>query len=124
MTTRQSLWQQEHAEAGLCGKCSRPLFKAGRCFRHSLTTALARRGILTLAKRNRTKFERFAAGMQARYERIVKDEGFAVDALREPEVVVDLVGFVWATGRERKKLLEVIAKFDDLAIRERFRGTA
>jgi hypothetical protein len=63
----------------------------------------------------------FVNGAAARFQRILMDEGFMVDAITEPHEMIRLSGMTWARGSLRKKVLEVTAKFDDLAIRRRFR---
>lgn len=80
------------------------------------------RGILRLAQSRKGQWNKFVVGLMARHERVLHDEGFAVDVLHEPQALIEMAGFVWAKGRYKKKLLDVINRVDDLAIRLRFSG--
>lgn len=124
-TTRQAAWQKKNKEQGLCIRCSAPRWDHGKqfCFQHTLLYAFDKRGIRGYVTRTKRSWNLFVNMMAARYEGILLDEGFAVDAVKEPERIVDAAGFSWAkTGKLRGKILDVIGKFDDHAIRKRFRG--
>jgi len=120
MSTPQTKRILEKRKEGLCDSCSRPVFASQKCFRCDLVRAFAKRGLSKYRLRNKRAWNNFVVGMAARYERILQDEGFAVDAIREPERMITLSGMTWAEGRPKKKVLEVIAQFDDRAIRRRF----
>jgi hypothetical protein len=123
MPSRQAEWAKAHRKSGLCTRDSRPAWKGGLCFQCALVVEFSKRGMLAEAKRHGPSWRKFVAGMAARYERILKVEGFAVDAVMGPELVIAESGMgIWAKYKERKKVLEIIARFDDRAIRERFRG--
>jgi len=120
MSTPQTKRILEKRKEGLCDSCTRPVYSKRKCFRCDLVRAFAKRGLARYRVRNRTAWNIFVVGMAARHERILHDEGFAVDAIREPGRMIDLSGMTWARGRVRKKVLEVIAQYDDRAIRRRF----
>jgi len=106
---------------GTCGRCPRPYWRAGMCFRCYVWKEFTTRKMSSYAKRAMGKFNVFMVGLAARYERILHEEGFAVEAVKEPAYLIDKAGFDWARGRLRRKLLEIVAKVDDVAIRERFK---
>lgn len=112
--------QAARRAAGVCSSCDAPVFAAGKCFRCYLVRAFARRGIGYYRRRQLKAWNVFVHGMAVRYERILQEEGFAVDAIRAPEDLIDVSGMTWAKGRLRKKVLEIIAQMDDRAIRKRF----
>ena len=120
MSTPQTKRILEKRKEGLCDSCARPVYSKRKCFRCDLVRAFAKRGLSKYRLRSKAAWERFVVGMAARYTRILEDEGFAVDAIREPQEVIRLSGMTWATGRNRRKVLEVIAQYDDRAIRKRF----
>ncbi len=117
---RQARWKKDHRERGLCTCCSRPTWKTGLCFRHHLSRAVSKAGLRKIKFSDPAAWNAFAVGMEARYHRIVTDEGFAVKALNEVEEVIDGAKFPWARGRARTKLMEIVAAYDDAAIREVF----
>jgi len=120
MPTPQTIRIKENRKKGLCDSCPRPVYSKRKCFRCDLVRAFAKRGLGRYRLRSKPAWERFVVGMAARHERILHDEGFAVDAIREPQEVIRLSGMTWATGRNKRKVLEIIAVYDDRAIRKRF----
>ena len=120
MPSNQAIKQKERRDQGVCYRCGREVFNAGQCFRCTLARKFAKRGLTGHRKRTVRAWELFVNGMSARYARILNDEGFAVDALRDPENIIGLARLNWAKGRLRKKVLEVISEMDDHAIRRRF----
>ena len=121
MPSRQREWQKRKRAAGECMSCGEKEWAANACFRCYLARKFAKRGLTYYRKRSVGAWERFVSGMAARFQRILIDEGFAVDALIEPQVLIRLAGFSWAKGKLRKKVLEVVAEMDDIAIRRRFK---
>ena len=121
MATKQTQVIMEHRKAGLCDSCTRPVWRDRKCFRCDLVRAFSKRGLSTYRLRGKKAWNLFVVGMAARHERILHGEGFAVEAIRTPGDVIDLAGMKWAArGTLRKKVLEVIAQYDDHAIRRRF----
>ena len=120
MSTRQTQRILEKRKLGLCDSCPRPVWRDRKCFRCDLVRAFAKRGLSRYRLRKPRAWNLFVVGMAARMERILNDEGFAVDAIREPERMIELSEMTWAKGRLKKKVLEIIAQYDDTAIRKRF----
>lgn len=120
MASRQAAWAAEHRAAGLCVRDSRAAWKSNLCFECHLKMQFKKRGLLERVKKDKKAWAALVAGMFTRYNRIVQDEGFAVDALMAPEKVIAAAGFDWAKYKAKKQVLEVVAHFDDKAIRERF----
>lgn len=121
--SRQREHQIRRAEAGLCYTCEAPAWRNKVCIRCAIRKQFSRLGISGFAVRYSRSFDVFVAGMAARYERILVDEGFAVDAIREPEKIIEVSGVgAWAKRRLKRKVLEVIQRLDDKAIRERMRA--
>jgi hypothetical protein len=81
---------------------------------------MSKYGLLGKAKKEKKAWDRWVAGLMSRYTRILTDEGFTLDSATAPEGVVKLAGFTWAKYKAKKQLLEIVGKFDDRAIRERF----
>lgn len=121
MVSRQTEWQRERRAEGVCFRCRGEVFKQGMCFRCHLTVRMRDRGISSkMVRRTQKAYETFVAGLYARYRRILEDEGFALNAITEPEAVLEAAAFPWARGRLKTKMLAVIAHYDDAALRERF----
>lgn len=121
MPSRQSEYAKRHRAAGLCENCPKEVFLSGRCFGHALYREFHKHGMGSYTRRFPKAWTLFVNGMAARYQRVLMDEGFMVDAITEPQAIVRLAGMTWARGPLRRKVLEVINKMDDLAIRRRFR---
>ena len=120
--TRQRKYQIRHKDAGLCQRCTRPMWKGSHCFRCHLRMALSKARLLGEATKVKKSWELFVICMMARHERILHDEGFAVDIIA-PSVLIDTVGWHdWCKGRAKKKVMRIINAFDDFAIRKRFSG--
>lgn len=119
--SRQRVYQIRHAAKGLCHLCSRPVWRQNVCFRCYVRRHFGKHGIIHRAKRSPKTLDTLIVGMAARFERILHDEGFSVDAVKEPAKMIEASG-IQAKGKYKKKILAVIARMDDLAIRERFGG--
>ena len=120
MVSRQTEHGRRRRAAGLCAACTAETFVAGQCFRHTLLREFHKHGMACYTRRYPKAWRFFLNGMSARFERILRDEGFMVDAISEPQELIRLAEMTWARGRLRKKVLAVIARFDDMAIRRRF----
>jgi hypothetical protein len=120
MPSRQREWQKRKRTAGECMTCGETVWANDKCFRCYLAHKFSKKRLTYYRKRTPGAWNRFVSGMAARFQRILVDEGFAVDAIVEPQIIIKLAGFSWAKGKLRKKVLEVIAEMDDIAIRRRF----
>ena len=120
--SRQRQWQIDQKAKGLCENCTNQTWRGGRCFRCTIASAFQTRGILKDAKKASRSWERFVAGMMARYTRILEDEGFAFESEASAVELIALADMKWAKFKKKKHVLEVISKFDERALMERFRG--
>jgi len=121
MPSRQAINQAAHRASGLCVRCTNPTWRGSFCFRCTLTIHFSKKGILKIARRSPKSWDKFVSGMMARYTRILEDEGFAFKAHQESEKLLVLAGMQWAKYKRKRQVLEIVSRFDERAIMERFR---
>lgn len=120
MLSRQRQTQLAHRALGLCEGCSAAVWEARRCFRCAVNYRANKMGLSAQRRRAPRAWATFVAGLEARYTKILYEEGFAVDAFKAPQALVAVLP--WAKYRLKKRVLEIVSLFDDRAIRKRFQG--